>query len=452
MVAGRDLNIHAAHSSQSSSSDKGGINAGLGVSASVNKSGYTLGVNGSLALNGEQGDSSGLKHDNAKLVAGEKLTTISGQDTTVAGANLTAKDVDMTVGRDLTVTSLKDSSSSHTNSYNAGASATVGYGADVSVTQGANLGFGFQNSNGKAVGEQTSILGSDSVNIYTENNTHVAGAIIAALNDNLKLDTGTLSYENIVSKTTETGMSAGIKWGQTFKPGGNNTPEAGSEGGTKQPAQNNQEQINSSKSELYADAKPWMKNLVNTQKDLQNWWNGFKKDDLHNVSPDKFSYSYKETTQTAYATIGKGEIIVRDNPGQSLDGLNRDPNNAIRTETTAETKIDIKPAFGYVDTALNPNTTTNVLNSLNELSTDPGGFFKRIFSGLFGGDKDKGKDKKEDKASQPAGEKKPTAAEQALQGLGSDPMAFLHEALGNMFANPPTKKDTPVTPTSDAGR
>lgn len=219
LVAGHDLNIHAAHSSQSSSSDKGGINAGLGVSASVNKSGYTLGVNGSLALNGEQGDSSGLKHDNATLVAGEKLTTVSGQDTTVAGANLTAKDVDMTVGRDLTVTSLKDSSSSHTNSYNAGASATVGYGADVSVTQGANLGFGFQNSNGKAVGEQTSILGSDSVNIYTENNTHVAGAIIAALNDNLKLDTGTLSYENIVSKTTETGMSAGIKWGQTFKPG-----------------------------------------------------------------------------------------------------------------------------------------------------------------------------------------------------------------------------------------
>ena len=179
-----------------------------------------MGVNGSFALNGEQGDSSGLKHDNAKLAAGEKLTTVSGQDTTVAGGNLTAKDVDMTVGRNLTVASVQDSSSSHSDSYNAGASATVGYGAAVSVSQNANLGFAYQKGNGKAVGEQTSILGSDSVDIYTENNTHVAGAIIAALNDNLKLDTGTLSYENVVGKTTETGMSAGIKWGQTFKPGG----------------------------------------------------------------------------------------------------------------------------------------------------------------------------------------------------------------------------------------
>ncbi|EGW51033.1 hypothetical protein HMPREF1022_01987, partial [Desulfovibrio sp. 6_1_46AFAA] len=451
LVAGHDLNIHAAHSSQSSSSDKGGINAGLGVSASVNKSGYTLGVNGSLALNGEQGDSSGLKHDNATLVAGEKLTTVSGQDTTVAGANLTAKDVDMTVGRDLTVTSLKDSSSSHTNSYNAGASATVGYGADVSVTQGANLGFGFQNSNGKAVGEQTSILGSDSVNIYTENNTHVAGAIIAALNDNLKLDTGTLSYENIVSKTTETSMSAGIKWGQTFKPGGTSSAPI-DKGDNNTLSQGGKNPSNLPNNELYPDAKPWMKNLVETQKNLQTWWKGFKEESLHNISPDKFSYSYKETTQTAYATIGKGEIIVRDNPGQSLDGLNRDPSQAMQTEQTTNVNINLNPAVTYVDTILNPNRTTNVLNTLNELSTDPGGFFKRIFTGLFGGDKNKGKDKKEDGASQPTGEKKPTAAEQALQGLGNDPMAFLHEALGNMFVTPPAQKGAPATPTSNAGR
>ena len=143
---------------------------------------------------------------------------------------------------------------------------------------------------------------------------------------------------------------------------------------------------------------------------------------------------------------------MRDNPGQSLDGLNRDTSQAMKTEQATNVNITLNPAFTYVDTILNPNTTTNVLNTLNELSTDPGDFFKRIFTGLFGGDKDKGKDKKEDGASQPAGEKKPTAAEQALQGLGNDPMAFLHEALGNMFANPPAKKDTPVTPTSDAGR
>ena len=143
---------------------------------------------------------------------------------------------------------------------------------------------------------------------------------------------------------------------------------------------------------------------------------------------------------------------MRDTPGQSLDGLNRDTSQAMKTEQATNVNITLNPAFTYVDTILNPNRTTNVLNTLNELSTDPGGFFKRIFTGLFGGDKNKGKDKKEDGASQPTGEKKPTAAEQALQGLGNDPMAFLHEALGYMFVTPPAQKGAPATPTSNAGR
>ncbi|EGW51677.1 hypothetical protein HMPREF1022_01363, partial [Desulfovibrio sp. 6_1_46AFAA] len=53
-----------------------------------------------------------------------------------------------------------------------------------------------------------------------------------------------------------------------------------------------------------------------------------------------------------HATIGKGEIIVRDNPGHSLDGLNRDPSQALKTEQTANVNIDWKPAFSYVNTVL----------------------------------------------------------------------------------------------------
>lgn len=276
LAAGRDLLIHAAHSSQSSSGGRGGTDAGLGLNASVNKSGYALGVKGSLALNGQSADGKASTHSNAKLAAGERLTALSGQDTTVAGANLTARDVSMTVGRNLTVASLQDAASSHSRGYNAGAGSTVGYGADVSVSQNASLGFTRQKGEARAVGEQTSILGSDSVNIRTEKNTHVAGAVIAALNDNLRLDTGTLTYENLVGKTTQSGLSAGIQWGQTFKPGAA-PPVAGGEAGARQPVQDNQEQTNSNKSELYADAKPWMKNLVGTQMQLRDWWDGFKK-------------------------------------------------------------------------------------------------------------------------------------------------------------------------------
>jgi len=77
-----------------------------------------------------------------------------------------------------------------------------------------------------------------------------------------------------------------------------------------------------------------------------------------------------------------------------LDGLNRDPSQALKTEQTTNVNINLDPAFTYVDTILNPDTTTNVLNTLNELSTDPGGFFKRIFTGLFGGTRTKAKIKR----------------------------------------------------------
>jgi filamentous hemagglutinin len=54
------------------------------------------------------------------------------------------------------------------------------------------------------VNGQTSIIGSNSVDIRTEKNTHVEGAVIAAENGNLKLDTGTLTYKDLQDKDTGT--------------------------------------------------------------------------------------------------------------------------------------------------------------------------------------------------------------------------------------------------------
>ncbi|HZF60377.1 MAG TPA: hemagglutinin repeat-containing protein [Desulfovibrio sp.] len=64
---------------------------------------------------------------NVKLVVGEKLTTVSGQIASVAGGNLTGKDVDMHVSRNLNVSSVQNSSSFN-SSFNVGAEATVAMG------------------------------------------------------------------------------------------------------------------------------------------------------------------------------------------------------------------------------------------------------------------------------------------------------------------------------------
>ncbi|NCB23672.1 MAG: hypothetical protein EOM56_12730, partial [Deltaproteobacteria bacterium] len=206
IAAGRDLTIHAAESSSGGSSASGKISASVGIGAKVDRNGAGFGYQGNMALGGDTADNDAHKYNNAKLLAGETLSTTSGQDTTIAGANLTGKDISMTVGRNLNVTSLQDSSSYSSNSYDIKAGATVGGG----FTADASLGVKSADGSSRTVGEQTSILGINSVNIYTENNTHVAGAIIAAINDNLKLNTGTLSYENVVGKTTQTSTGWGI--------------------------------------------------------------------------------------------------------------------------------------------------------------------------------------------------------------------------------------------------
>ena len=371
----------------------------------------------------------------------------------------------MHVGRNLNVASVQDSSSFNHSNFNVGASATVGYGASVDVTQSANLGFGYNTGRSHTVGEQTSILGINSVNIYTENNTHVAGAIIAALNDNLKLNTGSLSYENIVGRTTETGIKAGIQWSRTFplengggqgkneKPGDSNgsgpatQPKQEGQPVAKQDEQPNKDgqpdtpKKDESDPKLYEGAEPWLTTLVNKQKDWKDAWKGFKEDTLHNVSPSAFSYSHRETTQTAYATIGKGEITVRNNPDQSLDGLNRDPNNAMRTETTSKTDLTLKPAFSYVDTALNPNLSANIINSVHEISTDPSGFFQRVFSGLTGGDKKKDEAKGNGGADSTAPENNNSkAADQAWRDIRNDPLGFILNGFREMLFPSSTNK------------
>ena len=184
-----------------------------------------------------------------------------------------------------------------------------------------------------------------------------------------------------------------------------------------------------------------MTTLVDKQKAWQTDWEDFKRDKLHNVSPGAFSYSHKETTQTAYATIGKGEITVRNNPGQSLDGLNRDPNNAMRTETTSKTDLTLKPAFSYVDTALNPNLSANIINSVHEITTNPSGFFQRIFSGLAGGEKKKDEAKGNGGADSNAPENNNSkAAEQAWRDLRNDPLGFFLNGFSEMLSSPSKNK------------
>jgi hypothetical protein len=50
--------------------------------------------------------------------------------------------------------------------------------------------------------------------------------------------------------------------------------------------------------------------------------------------------------------VGRGAIIVRDNPGMDLSGLNRDTSKALTEETIRDTSFTLNPLFSRVDQAL----------------------------------------------------------------------------------------------------
>jgi filamentous hemagglutinin len=200
------------------------------------------------------------------------------------------------------------------------------------------MGYSAGSGSSDLIGRQTTIIGANGVNIYTGDNTHIKGAVIAALNDNLTLNTGTLSYENMKGsmKSASLGLGLTASWS---------------------PRKDASDKDNQPKTDT-----SWLGTLAKKRDELNKQWNTFKKDMI--VAPGAFSYSDAETEQTARATVGRGVIIVRDNPNADLSGLNRDTSQALTEEVIRNTSIALDPLFSYVDTAFSyTGTGLNLINA-----------------------------------------------------------------------------------------
>ncbi len=236
----------------------------------------------------------------------------SGQDTKVAGANLEGNKVDIDVGGDLTVASLQDTSESKSSNWSIGGTATVGAGAaivsevgidaDSETGDSANIGFGKNKSSSAWVNKQTSIIGKEEVDIYVENNTHVEGAVIAAENGNLKLNTNTLTYNDINDHDTSEGYQVGFSGSKSAE---------------------------NAKDDERRDGK-------DANGDTGNPYSG---------TVDG-SYNSKDRRQINRATIGEGEIVIRSDPDAGLEGLNRDLAKAQEITKDEKTSVTV-----YVDTS-----------------------------------------------------------------------------------------------------
>ncbi len=305
--AGNDLKISAAQNASDSESTR---RSGGG------EVGFTFGSEGVgvyVSVNVGKGDleREGQRQQEAYLYAGDRLNFTSGRDTAISGAQLSGDEVTGRVGRDLTVTSLPDTGEVKGREFDVSATATFGPGAGFS----ASVGYGQTTGSTEWVENQTRIVARDRLDIRTGEHTQLDGALIASNTGNLKLDTGTLGFSDIAGHDKEHSyyLNVGGSYGKN-------------------------------------DAK-------DTQQDKSQEGKGEKGKTGWSVE----GYEYeKDRQQIVRATVGEGEIVVRDDAqtGQdSAEGLNRDVSKAYEITRDDEERTDLYVTKSSVEAVASPMQT-----------------------------------------------------------------------------------------------
>ncbi|MGP6421418.1 hemagglutinin repeat-containing protein [Pseudomonas putida] len=305
LKAGNDLNILSAQNAYESSHDRRSWGAEGGIIAGQDG----FGIYGSANVGIGDLNREGVKQQEAYLYAGNKLGFESGRDTNIAGATLRGDEVIGDVGRNLTVTSVPNTGKVEGKEFDASLTVAVSFGATVS----GSLGYGETNGKTNWVDNQTVISGKSKVDIRTEKHTQLDGSVISADNGNLKLDTDTLGYRNITGKDNEHGYYLNVSG--SYGGGGGaqaDKPNKGMEGESK------------------------------------NSWavEGYKYD--------------KDRQQTLNATVGEGQIVVRNDKvtGQdSTAGLNRDVNKAYEITKDEEHRTTLYASSSSIDAVSHPLET-----------------------------------------------------------------------------------------------
>jgi filamentous hemagglutinin len=320
--AGKDLNIRAAQNDSNSQSTRrsGGGEVGLALGGKD-----FIAVYASVDMGKGKLERETEKQQTAYLYAGNQLRFNSGNDTTIAGANLRANEVVGRVGRDLLVSSVPDTGKVSGKQFDASVTVSIGLAGGGGVS--GSVGVGKTTGKTNWVEQQTSITGKNGVDIRTEKHTQIDGALIAADNGKLKLDTNTLGFRNINGEDKE--HSYYVNVGGAFGWGADAGDGAKATGG---------------KDVAFTGDK----SLSGAPKEGFNGWS---------VS----GYDYrKEREQDVRATVGAGNIIVRNDAvtGQdSIAGLNRDLTKAYDITRDKEKRTELYVSESSLNSVANPSQT-----------------------------------------------------------------------------------------------
>ncbi|HEN3702716.1 TPA: hemagglutinin repeat-containing protein [Klebsiella pneumoniae] len=217
LQANRDVNLVSAENTSKLEGKNTSSGGSVGVGVGVGSGGWGISVSASANQGKGSEKGNGTTHTENTVDAGNRLTIISGRDTTLTGAQAGGETVKVDAGRHLTLTSEQDSDRYDSKQQNASAGGSFTFGS-MSGSASVNLSRDKMHSNYDSVQEQTGIFaGRGGFDVTTGQHTQLNGAVIAstATADKNRLDTGTLGFSDIDNRAdfkTEhqsTGLSTG---------------------------------------------------------------------------------------------------------------------------------------------------------------------------------------------------------------------------------------------------
>jgi filamentous hemagglutinin len=220
IAAARDVILESAANTLDSQYKSSTSGASLGVTLGVAVvGGVTASASVGVSASKSSGTSTETTQANARVTAGGTLSLTTGRDATLKGAVAQGKDVIASIGRDLNVESVQDTSKSQSSSAGFSAGLTLAPGAGLGGNGSVSAAKGSGSSN--IVSEQTALIAREgSLAATVKGNTDVKGGVIAALDKDgkdsgkLSLTTSTLTASDIKdsakSKDISVGLSASI--------------------------------------------------------------------------------------------------------------------------------------------------------------------------------------------------------------------------------------------------
>ncbi|GAU02137.1 adhesin/hemolysin [Burkholderia stabilis] len=218
LAAKNQIDLQNTTNTDSTRSSNSSSSASVGVSIGSNG----IGVSAAMSRAHGDGNSDAVMQNNSHVTGANSVTLVSGGDTNVIGSNVNGGTVTASVGGNLNVQSVQDTT------YSTAHQSSAGGGISVSTMGGGSASFSAQNGhadgNYAGVNEQAGIqAGSGGFDVNVKGNTDLKGAYIGSTADASKntLTTGSLTYSDIENHShyaaDSNGFSAGAGVGNTGK-------------------------------------------------------------------------------------------------------------------------------------------------------------------------------------------------------------------------------------------